>query len=196
MGKTKSVLKTNVIYGLIVLVPAAIIVLLLSKIVEILETAAAALNLQSAVSVTISIILGILLLLSFCFAVGALVRTRLGSLSLEKFERTVLTQIPGYEIISNVLKGFAEKRTAYHAATVRLFGPGTAVFGFIMEENENGTVTVFVPSAPTMTMGSVHVVDSELVTVLEGGAVDVTNCVSQWGIGSRKIFAGKNASKA
>jgi uncharacterized membrane protein len=187
MGKSKSVFKTNVIYGLIVLVPSAIIVLLLSKIVEILGTMAAFLNLKSAIGVAISIALGVLLLLLFCFVVGAVVRTRIGSLSMEKLEHTVFRQIPGYQIISSILKGFAEKKTAYHAATVRLFGPGTAVFGFIMEKNENGTVTVFVPSAPAMT------VDSDRVTVIEDGAMELTNCVSQWGIGSRKVFGGKNA---
>ena len=164
MEKLRSVLKTNLIYGLLVLVPSAVIVLLLSRIVEALDKMAVILNVKSTASVVISILLAIMLLLFVCFIVGALVRTRLGSVSLKKFESTVLKQIPGYEIISNILKGFAEKRTAYSAATVRLFGPGTAVFGFVMEENQNGTVTVFVPSAPAMTVGSVHVVDSERVT--------------------------------
>jgi uncharacterized membrane protein len=99
----------------------------------------------------------------------------------------VLKQIPGYEIISNALKGFAEKKTAYRAALVRLYGPGTGVLGFVMEENDNGSVTVFVPAVPALTLGALHVVDRERVTMLEAGSIDVTNCISQWGIGSRKI---------
>ncbi len=133
-------------------------------------------------------VLAVLLVLILCFVVGVFVRTRLGSWSLERFERTILKQIPGYEIISNALKGFAEKKTAYRAALVRLYGPGTGVLGFIMEENDNGSLTVFVPSVPTLTMGSLHVVDRERVTMLEAGSIDVTNCISQWGIGSRKIL--------
>jgi len=188
MQKTKSVFRTNVIYGVLVLVPLAVIVLLLAKIVEILEKIAEPLNLQSATSVIGAVILAVLLVLILCFVVGMFVRTRLGSWSLERFERTVLKQIPGYEIISNALKGFAEKKTAYRAALVRLYGPGTGVLGFIMEENDNGSLTVFVPSVPTLTMGSLHVVDRERVTMLEAGSIDVTNCISQWGIGSRKIL--------
>ena len=103
MKKIKSVFKTNVIYGLLVLIPCAIIVLLLAKIVEILESIAKPLNLQSATSVVGAIILAVLLVLLLCFIVGAFVRTRLGSWSLERFERTILKQIPGYEIISNAL---------------------------------------------------------------------------------------------
>ena len=188
MKKNKSVFRTNVIYGVLVLVPLAVIVLLLAKIVEILEKIAEPLNLQSATSVIGAVILAVLLVLILCFVVGVFVRTRLGSWSLERFERTILRQIPGYEIISNALKGFAEKKTAYRAALVRLYGPGTGVLGFIMEENDNDSVTVFVPSVPTLTMGSLHVVDRERVTMLEAGSIDVTNCISQWGIGSNKIL--------
>ncbi len=46
MRNTKSVFKTNVIYGVLVLVPLAVIVLLLAKMVEILEKIAEPLNLQ------------------------------------------------------------------------------------------------------------------------------------------------------
>ena len=192
MKNNKSVFRTNVIYGLLVLVPLAVIVLLLAKIVEILENIAAPLNLQSATSVIGAIILALLLVLLLCFVVGAFVRTRLGSWSLDRFERTILKQIPGYTIISNALKGFAEKKTAYRAALIRLYGPGTGVLGFVMEENNNGSLTVFVPSVPTLTVGSLHVVDSERVTMLEAGSIDVTNCISQWGIGSQKILGGSS----
>jgi uncharacterized membrane protein len=186
--KTKSVFRTNVIYGVLVLVPAAIIVLLLAKIVEVLEAIGEPLNLQSTLSVVLAIILAFLLLLLLCFILGAFVRTRIGSWSLERFEHKVLKQIPGYEIISNMLKGFAEKKTAYRGALVQLYGSGTAVLGFVMEENENDSMTVFVPAVPTMTVGSLHVVDRERVTILEAGSMDVTNCISQWGIGSKKIL--------
>jgi uncharacterized membrane protein len=188
MKETKSVFRTNIIYGVLVLVPLAVIVLLLAKIVEVLEKIAEPLDLQSATSVIGAIIIALLLVLLICFIVGAIVRTRLGSWSLEKFERKILFQIPGFEIISNALKGFAEKRAAYRAALVQLYGPGTGVLGFVMEENDNDSVTVFVPSVPTLTMGSLHVVDRERVTMLEAGSIDVTNCISQWGIGSQKIL--------
>lgn len=186
--KPKFQFKTNVIYGLLVLVPSAVIFLLLTKIIEILEKGAAAFNLQSTAGFIAAVILALLLLFLLCFLVGALVRTRIGTLSLERLEQRILRQIPGYEIISNVLKGFAEKKSAYPAAIIQLYGEGTGVFGFIMEENDNGSFTVFVPSAPALTVGSLHVVDRSRVTFLEAGAMDVTNCISQWGVGSKKIL--------
>jgi hypothetical protein len=37
-------------------------------------------------------------------------------------------------------------------------------------------------------LGSLHIVDREQVTILEAGSMDVTNCISQWGIGTKKIL--------
>jgi hypothetical protein len=69
LKKSKSVLRTNVIYGLIGLVPAAIIFLLLTKIVEILEKMAVPLNLESNTSVVVAIMLGLLLWKRFIFPI-------------------------------------------------------------------------------------------------------------------------------
>ena len=57
-----------------------------------------------------------------------------------------------------------------------------------MEENQNGVLTVFLPSAPALTVGSLHVVERDRVTFLDASTVDVANCISQWGIGSQKVL--------
>lgn len=193
MKKPKSRFKTNVVYGLIVLIPLTIIVLILAKIVEIIDALAVAAGLQSVTSVGIAIVLALMLLLLLCFVIGAFVRTRIGSWSHEKLENTVLKQIPGYQIISNVLKGFVKEKSPYPAAMVQLYGPGTAVLGFVMEESESGSVTVFVPTAPAITVGNIHIVDRERVTRFDAGAVGVAECLSQWGIGAQKILDSKGS---
>jgi uncharacterized membrane protein len=71
---------------------------------------------------------------------------------------------------------------------VHLHGPGSAVFGLVMEENQNGVLTVFIPSAPALTVGSLHVVERDRVTFLEASTPDVVSSISQWGIGSREIL--------
>ena len=188
MKRDKSIFKINIIYGLLAIVPLAIIVLLLAKIVEILHKVAEPLGLQSTVGAGLAIIIGFLFLLLLCFAVGGLVRTQIGAWSFERIENKVFNKIPGYEIINNVLRGFAEKKAAYPTAMVRLYGSGTAVLGFVTEENDNGSVTVFVPSSPTITVGRLYVVDREQVTILEAGAKDFVDCVSTWGVGSRELI--------
>ncbi len=180
-------IKTNITYGLIVLIPVAIIVLLLAKIVEVLEAVGQPLGLQSMLGTAVAIAVGVLLLLALCFVVGALVRSRRAGLSFERIEEVLLSKVPGYEVLGNVLKGFADDQSRFPPVLFNLYGPGAAVFGMIMDGNEDGTLTVFVPASPALTVGVVHVVDPDRVTRLEAGISDVTGCVSQLGIGSRKV---------
>ena len=182
-------IKTNITYGLIILIPVAIIVLLLAKIVEVLELIGKPLGLESLMGTAVAIAVGILLLLALCYVVGALVRSRRTGLSFERIEEALLSKVPGYEVLGNVLKGFADDQSSFPPALVNLYGPGAAVFAMIMDENDDGTLTVFVPAAPALTVGVVHVVDPSLVTRLEASVADVTGCVSQWGIGSRKVLS-------
>ncbi len=189
MGKAKSVFRTNVSYGLLVLIPVGVIFLLLAKMTELLEKITTPLDLPPDIRIVAAMLTGFLLLFIFCFVVGALVRTNIGSWFHERIENRILKQIPGYEIISNILKGFAQKKIAYPAARIRLTAPGAEVLGFVMEKNNDGALTVFVPSAPAVTVGSLYIVDRERVTMLEAGSMEVTNCISQWGIGSSKILA-------
>jgi len=181
--------KTNITYGLIVLIPVAIIVLLLAKIVEVLELIGDPLGLESLTGTAVAIAAGILLLLALCYVVGALVRSRRTGISFERIEAVLLSKVPGYEVLGNVLKGFADDQSSFPPALVNLYGPDAAVFGLIMDENEDGTLTIFVPASPALTVGVVHVVNPNLVTRLEASVADVTGCVSQWGIGSSKVLS-------
>ena len=67
------------------------------------------------------------------------------------------------------------------------------MLGLIMDENEDGTLTVFIPASPALTVGAVHVVDPTLVKKIEASGGDVTGCVSQWGIGSRAVLSNSQA---
>jgi len=58
-----------------------------------------------------------------------------------------------------------------------------------MEEHDNGLLTVFVPSTPVLTVGNLYIVEPERVTRLTAGASEVADCISQWGMGSKKIIA-------
>ena len=70
---------------------------------------------------------------------------------------------------------------------------GVSRLGFIMEENDNDTVTIFVPTPPTPTLGRLYIVERSRVTLLDASHVDVIKCITDWGIGSDK-FIGKKGS--
>ena len=99
----------TVIYGLFILVPVAVVFLLLVKLTEILEKIAAPLGLESnfgaAIALLIAIVIALLVVLLFSWIVGAIMRR---VVSYQKFETTILNQIPGYQIIANIAKGFSD----------------------------------------------------------------------------------------
>ncbi len=178
----------TVIYGLIVIVPIGIVFLLLVKLTEILEKLAAPLGLETslgtAIALLIAVVVAVLVVLLIGWIVGAIMQRLL---SYQRFESALLNQIPGYQIVANIAKGFVAGETSYPAVLVQLHGPGIGVLGFIMEEHDNDRVTVYVPSVPVPTVGNIYVVDRDRLTLLDAGGADVADCISQWGIGSGKV---------
>jgi len=175
----------NAIYGLLVITPIAVIFLFLVKLVEVLEKLAIPFGLQSSVSVIVVIGIAVALVLLFGFLVGSIINRLI---TFEQFEDSLLKKLPGYEIISNVVKGFGKGESSYPVALVKLYSSNAAVFAFVMEENDNDLITIFVPSTPALTIGTVYIVNRECVTLLETSASDMVNCVSQWGIGTKKVL--------
>lgn len=178
----------TVVYGLFIIVPVAIVFLLLVKLTEILQKVAIPLGLESslgaAMALVIVIVIAMLVVLVFGWIVGSVMRK---VVSYEKFESTILNQIPGYQIIANIARGFSEGETSYPPALIELYGPGAAVLGFIMEEHQNDQVTVYVPSVPVLTVGNIFVVERQRVKPLNASAKEVADCISQWGIRSKNI---------
>ncbi|MCB1502558.1 MAG: DUF502 domain-containing protein [Bauldia sp.] len=194
-SSTREMVVANTIYGLIALIPVAIIALIVWEVLKVLGEIAKPLALHSKAAAAVVVLAGLMGLLALCFAVGSAVRTRLGANTFNAIETRYLKRLPGYEPVANILRGFATKTDGYRPAIVSLFGPGTAVFGLVMEENADETLTVFVPSAPTLAVGTVHVVARDRVRLLEGTFGDFSGCVSQWGAGSRKLLAASAAGQ-
>lgn len=187
MGK-KSSHKSNLVYGLIVLIPIAIVLLIVFELVELLESLTESLGFESSLDTGLAILLVLVGLIVLSYVVGAMVNTRLGQISFERLENTVLRQVPFYKVISRLLKGFAVSEATYQAVLVSLASPNVRVIGFIADENPDGTYTVFVPTAPALTIGTLYVVDPERVTPLTASTLEVVECVTEWGSGTHKII--------
>lgn len=180
--------RANVLYGLVVIVPVAVVGLILFQLLDFVRVFAEFIGLDSEAGAVGAIVVALLLLLGICYGIGMLVRTRIGAWSFERVEQKLLQHVPGYKITSNILKGFAGTEKAYPPVLARLSAPGVAVLGLVVEENDNDTLTVFVPTAPAMTVGSLHIVSCDRITYLEADMLDLVNCVTEWGTGSKKLL--------
>jgi uncharacterized membrane protein len=63
----------------------------------------------------------------------------------------------------------------------------------IVEELDDGRLSVFVPILPTSTLGQVYILPAANITKLNARFLDVVNTLTQWGVESKKIFPATTA---
>ncbi|KAF0805562.1 hypothetical protein A6D6_02203 [Alcanivorax xiamenensis] len=137
-------------------------------------------------------------LVVFCFLVGTLVATRLGSWLWQRFEARTMVRLPGYRLVKEIiLQVFGkDEDSPFHrgeVAQIWLYGrqADVSVMGLITSHHGNGRVTVFVPTGPNPTTGFIYHVNEELVTRHpEVGVEQMMKSVVACGAGSGQLLRG------
>jgi uncharacterized membrane protein len=134
-------------------------------------------------------LLSLLLVLVVCFLVGLAVRTRMGRIFRERIERSLFERLPGYALFRSLTQRLAGegRETAWKPALVEI--EEALVPGFIIEEIEDGRLTVFVPSVPTPFAGAVYILTRDRVHPLDVPFTQAIQSVSRWGSGSKDLVA-------
>lgn len=97
-----------------------------------------------------------------CFIVGLIVRTGPGLRAKNAFERSVLEKLPGYTF----LRGLAGRLTGRSEDTLQpalVEIEEALVPALIVENLDDGSYTVLVPSAPTPMAGSIYILPHDRV---------------------------------
>lgn len=188
MAENRNSFKTNLIYGAIVLIPVSIVIVVVVQLFEFLDQVATELALKSALDAGMAMLLIFFLLLLTCYLVGAFVHTQLGTWSFERLENRVLKQVPLYKPLSGILKGYAAQEKKHKPALIQTGMPGAMQMGIVIEENDNDTVTVFIPSIPVLTVGTLFVVERIRVRPLDVGYLEYLECLGEWGVGSKGLL--------
>lgn len=186
-------IKTTIVGGFFVVLPVVLIVFLLGQavaaLVGVVAPLADELPVRELGGIGVATLLAILVVLALCFITGLLVRTRIGTLVRDWLEGRLLNRLPGYTIIRNLTHRFSgEEGTEFAPALVDLYGANTQALALIVEEHQDGSYTVFVPLAPTPTVGQVHLVPPERVRRVNAPLGTVLNSVMQWGVESNKFL--------
>jgi uncharacterized membrane protein len=186
-------LKTTVIGGLVVLVPVAVSFYIISAVVKKVQGAlspiAKVLHVESILGIAVVEIAAVLLVIAACFLFGLLIRTNTGQTVGSWLEEKVLHLLPGYQLIKKVSLQFAGGNDAVQWKPVLISVGESRHMGFLIEEHSSGDVTVFIPLAPTASIGAVHMVKSELVEKLDAPMSKVFDCITQLGMGSSKVIS-------
>ncbi len=136
-----------------------------------------------------------MLVIAVSFLLGVIMLSRRASQSQRRIEQAVLTRVPGYVAVKNILYGLArsEREETVRPALLSLSSEKHC-FVFLMEEHGDGRMTIFIPSSPSAASGSVQIVPKEQVKILKIGLGSVVSVLNQWGVGTSKLL--KKISKA
>src|SRR3954469_12381001 len=176
--------RTTLIGGLLIILPVYIAVLLLAKTIKGLLGLLQPVAERVPAPVEFRQIVAIVLLVCVCFLVGLVVRTGPGLRAKNACERAVLERLPGYTFLRGLAKrlaGQSEEQTL-QPALVEL--EDALVPALIVEELEDGSVTVLVPSAPTPMAGSVYILPANRVHPVDIPFTQAIGVFSKWGTGA------------
>ena len=177
-----------VIGGLLVILPLYLVALLLLKAMQTLVAVVQPVAALLPDWLPAQNLLALLLLLLICFGVGVLVRTRVGGAIRDRLQ-ALFGRLPGYTLFRSMTKQLAGKtdEKVWTPALVEI--EDALVPGFVIEEHDDGRLTVFVPSVPTPLAGAVYVLDRSRVHVVDVPFTQALKTFSHWGAGSKDLVA-------
>ena len=186
-------LKTTVVGGLVVLVPVAVcvytIVAVVKTVLTVLAPVAKLLHVESLGGIVAVELVAVLMVAAVCFLFGLLVQTTGGRAIGSWFEKKLFNLLPGYEMIKKISRQFSGGgKEALGTPIVVKLGESRQI-GFLVEECPSGEVAVFIPLAPALSLGSVHIIPAEHAERLNATLPDVVDCITKAGFGSARVLS-------
>ena len=134
-------------------------------------------------------LLSLLFILLVLLVVGFSAQTRIGQWALQGLEQHLLGRLPGYTTIRSLAARVAGESldSGWKPALAEI--EEALVPAFIIEELEDGRVTVFIPSVPTPLAGAVYVLTPDRVHPVSIPFAQAITVVSRWGAGSKHLVA-------
>lgn len=187
------VFKATVLGGVVFLIPLAVVLVVLAKIVGMMRAAArpfsAVVPVDSVGGVLLVNVLGVLVILFTCFVAGLVASRGLGKHAVSNLDATLMDVLPGYAF----MKGFAESM-AKSDALAESFSPVLVRFddytqaAFEVERSdEHGYVAIYLPGAPNPWSGSVVYVTPDRVRRLEISVAEAVKRIRTLGRGSEEL---------
>jgi uncharacterized membrane protein len=203
MDRLKSFLKTSLLGGVVVILPVAILasvtLWIFRLITGFIEPLTRILIKDSQVNEYAADFIVIVLIISACFFVGVLVRTRLGGFFYRHIENRILKLAPGYSMIKDtVLQIFGSRKDSPFSsvALAQVFGNETLVTAFITDTHADGSYTLFVPTGPNPTSGLIYHVEGKYVHPINIPVQDAMRSIISCGSGSAKLMQGFTEKKS
>lgn len=195
MKRSMDFVVSTLLGGLLVVVPIYLAILLLLKAMASVAGLVRPVAVLLPESLPAENVLALLLVLAVCFLIGLAVRARPGQAVRERIEKSLFERIPGYALIRSLSQRLAGegRESVWQPALIEI--EDALVPGFIIEELEDGSFTVFVPSVPTPLAGAVYVLARSRVHPLEVPFTQAIQTVSRWGEGAKDLVAAMKGAR-
>ena len=200
MKRLMEFFKTTALGGLFVLLPVLLLYLVLAEALELvvaLATPIADLFPKGTFDeVPFPVIIALILIVGLSFLIGLGLRSEAARRIGRLIENTVLGRLPMYNVFKSLTKGFVEAgQSAAFKPAVLLSPDGCRELAYVVEDHNDGNVTVLLPWAPMPFTGSMKIVDRERIEMLDVNLGEFTKVISHWGLGVRDL-TGKRSSGA
>jgi uncharacterized membrane protein len=180
-------LKTTLIGGLLIVVPAYVAILLLVKAIGGIAAVLAPIAALVPADERFRQLVAILLVVLLCFVLGVAARTGLGKRVIDAFEARVLERLPGYALLRAVVRRVSGSSDgdAFQPVLVEIEEALTPAF--IVEEIDGDRFVVLVPSVPTPAAGSLFILPRERVHWVDASMTEAIAVITRWGAGTGKL---------
>lgn len=197
MEKFKSFLKTSIIGGVVVILPMFIFIMvfkwLFGWVTDIIQPLTNLIVTKSNMNEIIADAIVIAVILIGCFIIGIIVKTEIGKFIQEKLESRILKIAPGYSTIKEIVMQTIGKKFPFSSvALVRVFENDTLMTAFITDTHEDGSCTVFIPTAPNPTSGFIYHVKNEYIQHVNISVEEAMRSIITCGAGSNKVLKKRN----
>ena len=189
MKYAREFITSTVVGGLFIVVPVYLAVLLLLKGMKSVGGLVRPVAALVPDWLPAENLLSLALLLALCFLVGIAVRTPSGRAVRERMEVVFFERLPGYGLLRSLTQRMAgdSEESTWQPALAEI--EDALVPAFIIEELDDGRLTVFVPSVPTPLAGAVYVLRRERVHIIDIPFTQAIRSISRWGSGSKDLVA-------
>jgi uncharacterized membrane protein len=184
----------TIIGGVLFLGPLLLLLIIVVQgvrlIAKILNPVASHIPIPPMLGMAVPEIAAALLLILTGFLMGLLAQTALARRLRESIEQLILRKMPGYTLFKAVAEGVVGEHTGNLKVALANIDDAW-LMSFIVEEHSSGMLTVFVPSAPTPTAGSIYYLTEQQVKRIDVPVSAAVKCIMQLGVGSKQLLEGK-----
>ena len=189
------ILKATFLGGILFLVPLVVLLVILEKGYGIIQKVTLPLVKHlprvNVLGIALQELIGILIIILICFGAGLLARTSKAKKLIHKLENGILSFVPGYSFMKNMNENIMGIESNQDLKVILVPTDAGWQFGFLIEQIDENTFTVFIPDAPNPWSGAVVFVDKKDIKNIEISQKEALACIRKLGYGSKELLKNK-----